>query len=76
MLLQPAWLSHQIRNASGNGGGVLVGYMPVQVVSYGCPYKTEVSHALRLKIYQTRPVALLQRKRNLCTSKGKYIKRF
>ena len=29
MLLRPVWLPRQIRNASGNGGGVLVGYMPV-----------------------------------------------
>lgn len=29
MLLRPAWLPRQIRNASGNGGGVLVGYMPI-----------------------------------------------
>ncbi|KDR66778.1 hypothetical protein GALMADRAFT_147642 [Galerina marginata CBS 339.88] len=29
MLLRPAWLPRQIRNASGNGGGVLIGYMPV-----------------------------------------------
>ena len=29
MLLQPAWLPRQIKNASGDGGGVLFGYMPV-----------------------------------------------
>jgi hypothetical protein len=29
MLLRPAWLPRQIRNASGNGGGVLIGYMPI-----------------------------------------------
>jgi hypothetical protein len=29
MLLRPAWLPRQIRNASGNGGGILIGYMPV-----------------------------------------------
>ena len=29
MVLRPVWLSRQIRNASGNGGGVLVGYMPI-----------------------------------------------
>ena len=26
MLLRPVWLPRQIRNGSGNGGGVLVGY--------------------------------------------------
>lgn len=34
MLLRPAWLPRQIRNGSGNGGGVLLGYMPI--VSYKC----------------------------------------
>ncbi|TFK47051.1 hypothetical protein OE88DRAFT_1774381 [Heliocybe sulcata] len=29
MILRAAWLPRQIRNASGNGGGVLVGYMPI-----------------------------------------------
>jgi hypothetical protein len=29
MLLQPAWLPCQIRNGSGNRGGVLIRYMPV-----------------------------------------------
>ena len=29
MILRPAWLPRQIRNASGNGGGVLIGYMPI-----------------------------------------------
>ena len=29
MLLQPAWLPCQIRNVSGNGGGLLLGYMPI-----------------------------------------------
>lgn len=29
MLLRPAWLPRHIRNASGNGGGVLLGYMPI-----------------------------------------------
>ncbi len=29
MVLRPAWLPRRIRNASGNGGGVLVGYMPM-----------------------------------------------
>ena len=37
MILRPAWLPRQIRNASGNGGGVLIGYMPV--VSYKCLFK-------------------------------------
>jgi len=34
MLLRPAWLPRQIRNASGNGGGVLIGYMPI--VGHNC----------------------------------------
>ena len=29
MMLQAAWLPRQIRNASGNSGGVLLGYMPM-----------------------------------------------
>jgi hypothetical protein len=29
MLLRAAWLPCQIRNASENGGGVLIGYMPI-----------------------------------------------
>jgi Plavaka transposase len=29
MVLCPVWLPRKIRNASGNGGGVLVGYMPI-----------------------------------------------
>ena len=29
MVLRAAWLPRQIRNASGNGGGVLLGYMPI-----------------------------------------------
>jgi len=29
MILRPAWLPRQIRNASGNGGGVLIRYMPI-----------------------------------------------
>jgi hypothetical protein len=29
MVLRAAWLPRQIRNASGNGGGVLLGYMPM-----------------------------------------------
>lgn len=33
MILRPLFLPAQIRNASGNGGGVLVGYM-VQVLFY------------------------------------------
>jgi hypothetical protein len=29
MVLRAAWLPRPIRNASGNGGGVLLGYMPI-----------------------------------------------
>ncbi|KAG6847873.1 hypothetical protein H0H93_005308 [Arthromyces matolae] len=29
MILRPAWLPREIRNGSGNGGGVLLGYMPM-----------------------------------------------
>ncbi len=29
MVLRPVWLPRQVRNASGNGGGLLLGYMPV-----------------------------------------------
>ena len=29
MVLRAAWLPQQIRNASGNGGGVLLRYMPI-----------------------------------------------
>lgn len=29
MVLRPAFLPREIRNASGNGGGILLGYMPV-----------------------------------------------
>jgi hypothetical protein len=29
MVLRAAWLPKNIRNASGNGGGILLGYMPI-----------------------------------------------
>jgi hypothetical protein len=29
MILRAAWLPKKIRNASGNGGGILLGYMPI-----------------------------------------------
>ena len=29
MILCVAWLPRNIRNASGNGGGILLGYMPI-----------------------------------------------
>ncbi|EGO29424.1 hypothetical protein SERLADRAFT_433403 [Serpula lacrymans var. lacrymans S7.9] len=29
MIIRPAFLPREVRNASGNGGGVLIGYMPV-----------------------------------------------
>lgn len=29
MILRAAWLPRHIRNASGNGGGILLGYMPI-----------------------------------------------
>lgn len=29
MILRAAWLPRSIRNASGNGGGILLGYMPI-----------------------------------------------
>jgi len=29
MILRAAWLPKNIRNASGNGGGILLGYMPI-----------------------------------------------
>jgi hypothetical protein len=29
MVMRAAWLPGNIRNGSGNGGGVLIGYMPV-----------------------------------------------
>ncbi|KII90328.1 hypothetical protein PLICRDRAFT_107314, partial [Plicaturopsis crispa FD-325 SS-3] len=31
IVLRAAWLPRHIRNASGNGGGVLIGYMPIVV---------------------------------------------
>lgn len=37
MVLRPVWLLRQIRNASGNGGGVLVGYMPIVRLSTHVP---------------------------------------
>lgn len=46
MLLRPAWLPRQIRNGSGNGGGVLVGYMPV--VSHKRPLQNKFSQGLDL----------------------------
>jgi hypothetical protein len=33
VLLRAAFLPGDIRNASGNGGGVLIGYMPVASVT-------------------------------------------
>lgn len=47
MVLRPVWLSRRIRNASGNGGGVLVGYMPM--VSFTLTWTT-CSHAQRVLI--------------------------
>lgn len=29
MVIRAAWLPRNIRNASGNGGGLLLGYMPM-----------------------------------------------
>jgi len=29
MVIRAAWLPWKIRNASGNGGGMLLGYMPI-----------------------------------------------
>ncbi len=29
MILRAAWLPRRIRNASGNGGGILLGYLPI-----------------------------------------------
>jgi len=46
MILRPAWLPRQIRNASGNGGGVLIGYMPI--VGHKCLYKTKFLHMLNI----------------------------
>ena len=34
MVLRAAWLPRQIRNASGNGGGVLLGYMPMVCLAF------------------------------------------
>jgi len=31
MILRAAWLPHSIRNGSGNGGGVLLAYIPVVI---------------------------------------------
>ena len=49
MLLRPAWLPRQIRNASGNGGGVLIGYMPI--VGHKRPFKNKYSHELNPESY-------------------------
>ncbi|KAF8582039.1 hypothetical protein K439DRAFT_1647685 [Ramaria rubella] len=57
-VLHPAFLRHEIQNGSGNGGGVLLGYMPrvidpsdpddrkaSETVEFGC-FKREVYHKL------------------------------
>ncbi|KAF9034770.1 hypothetical protein BJ165DRAFT_1604623 [Panaeolus papilionaceus] len=56
MILRPAWLPREIRNASGNGGGVLVGYMPVVEDPYDpksrtAAQKEEFAH-FRRELYQ------------------------
>ncbi|KAI0266604.1 hypothetical protein BGY98DRAFT_1102511 [Russula aff. rugulosa BPL654] len=56
MLLRPAWLPRQIRNASGNGGGVLLGYMPIvedpsDPSSRSATEKEEFAHFKR-EVYQ------------------------
>jgi hypothetical protein len=45
MILRPGWLPRRIRNASGNGGGVLLGYMPMVSLSLTSTHsKTKHTH--------------------------------
>ena len=74
MLLHPAWLPHQIRNASGNRGGILIRYMPIVCHKY--LFKNKYSYELRLKIHQIHPATLQQRRRSLHTSNERYTRRF
>lgn len=34
MVIRAAWLPRNIRNASGNGGGLLLGYMPIVRINF------------------------------------------
>ncbi|EGO20830.1 hypothetical protein SERLADRAFT_417905, partial [Serpula lacrymans var. lacrymans S7.9] len=47
IIIRPVFLPHQVRNASGNGGGVLVGYMPI----WQC-FKREVYHKVAKQVYK------------------------
>jgi hypothetical protein len=42
MILRAAWLPRNIRNASGNGGGILLGYMPIVSDSRALIQKTNI----------------------------------
>ena len=78
MVLRPAWLPRRIRNASGNEGGVLVGYMPMVSFTYRiCSLlilKSNVS--CRLLIPQILQAAHLLRLKNLPISRETFIRRF
>ena len=45
MILRPAWLPRRIRNASGNGGGVLVGYMPMVSFTWTSRSSLDIRHS-------------------------------
>ena len=54
MVLRPVWLPRQVRNASGNGGGLLLGYMPV--VSFALFLKKiHVSNSHMIQFLDRRP---------------------
>jgi hypothetical protein len=48
MVLRPAWLPREVRNASGNGGGLLLGYMPIVSFLY-VKNKTRILTALGIR---------------------------
>jgi len=48
MILRAAWLPRNIQNASGNGGGILLGYMPI--VSYSRAWYIRAKNTDKKKI--------------------------
>ena len=52
MIIRAAWLPHEIRNGSGNGGGILVAYIPVVSMVYTSSHYSFSSH-YRLRIHLT-----------------------
>jgi len=75
MVLRPAWLPRRVRNGSGNGGGVLLGYMPM-VIFCNSPGIRKLNLSYRLLIPLILQAAHLLRPRNLRISSETYTRRF